>query len=45
VLLLDEAIGQNHKFAVGSGHALPSALIEAIILALWALAELLISPL
>jgi hypothetical protein len=45
VLLLDEALAQNHKFAIGSGHALPSALIEAMILALWALVELLISPL
>jgi hypothetical protein len=45
VLLFDEAIGQNHKFAIGSGHALPSALIEVMILALWALVELLISPL
>ena len=45
VLLLDEALTQNHKFAIGSGHALPSALMEAMILALWALAELMISPL
>jgi hypothetical protein len=41
VLLLDEAIGQAHKFALGSGHEVPSALLEITIIALWILAELL----
>ena len=41
VLLLDEAIGQAHKFALGSGHEAPSALLEIMIIALWLLIELL----
>ena len=41
VLLLDEATAQAHKFSLGSGHEVPSALIEVIILLLWLLAELL----
>ena len=40
VLLLDESVGQVHKFALGSGHFLESALLEILILACWAVAEL-----
>lgn len=40
-LLLDEALAQAHKFAMGSGHFVPSALVEIVILLLWALAELI----
>jgi len=40
VLLLDESVAQAHKFALGSGHFLESALIEVLILACWAIAEL-----
>jgi len=43
VLLLDEALAQSHKFALGSGHEIPSALIEVEIILLWILAELLAS--
>jgi len=43
VLLLDEALAQNHKFALGSGHEIPSALLEIIIILVWILAELLAS--
>jgi hypothetical protein len=39
--LLDEAIGQAHKFALGSGHEVPSALLEIMIIALWILIEFL----
>jgi len=41
VLLLDESVGQSHKFALGSGHFVPSILIETAIILLWILAELL----
>jgi hypothetical protein len=34
ILLLDETIGQARKFALGSGHEAPSALLEAMIIAL-----------
>lgn len=40
-ILLDEALVQTHKFALGSGHSIPSALLEVTIFLLWALAELL----
>ena len=43
VFLLDEALAQQHKFAMGSGHFLPSLAIELIILALWLLIELAIA--
>ncbi|MEM3953398.1 MAG: hypothetical protein QXT92_00410 [Nitrososphaerota archaeon] len=42
VWLLDEAIGQRNKFAIGSGHFKASALVEVLILALWILVELLL---
>ena len=41
MLLIDEAVGQTHKFALGSGHEVQSALIEVLIIAVWVLAELL----
>jgi hypothetical protein len=41
MLLIDESVGQNHKFSLGSGHEVPSMIIEVIILALWILVELL----
>ncbi|MEM1530976.1 MAG: hypothetical protein QXI05_05550 [Candidatus Bathyarchaeia archaeon] len=40
-LLLDEALAQNHKFAMGSGHFQASLLIEIMILLLWCWAELI----
>jgi hypothetical protein len=43
VLLLDEAIAQNHKFAIGSGHEIPSFLILVEILLIWVLIELLVA--
>ncbi|MEM1557966.1 MAG: hypothetical protein QXT26_05680 [Thermoproteota archaeon] len=42
VWLLDEAIGQKHKFAVGSGHFLESLIIELIILLIWLMVEVLL---
>jgi hypothetical protein len=42
MLLIDESVGQNHKFSLGSGHEIPSMAIEVLIVALWILAELLI---
>jgi hypothetical protein len=41
MLLIDESVAQNHKFGLGSGHEVPSLIIEVIIIALWILAELL----
>ena len=38
---IDEGVGQQHKFALGSGHFLESALLEVLIILLWVLAELL----
>jgi hypothetical protein len=40
IWLIDEAVAQNHKFAIGSGHEVPSMLLEVLILLLWALIEL-----
>jgi hypothetical protein len=42
MLLIDESVGQNHKFSLGSGHEIPSLAIEVFIVALWILAELLV---
>lgn len=42
VWLLDEAIGQRDKFAIGSRHFKASVLVEVLILALWILTELLL---
>jgi len=41
MLLIDEAVGQTHKFALGSDHEVQSTLIEVLIIAVWALAELI----
>jgi len=41
MLLIDESVGQNHKFSLGSGHEIPSMIIEVLIVALWILAEFL----
>jgi len=43
VLLLDEGLAQQHKFALGSDHFEESLMIEIIILLLWMLGELLLS--
>ena len=44
-LFLDEGIGQQHKFALGSGHFRESLCLELIILSVWVLLELLASVL
>lgn len=35
ILLIDEAVAQNHKFSLGSGHEVESLIIELFILLLW----------
>lgn len=39
-LLIDEGVAQEHKFAIGSGHFIPSTIIEVVIISLWILSEL-----
>ena len=39
--LIDEGVGQQHKFSMGSGHFRESMLIESLIILIWILVELL----
>ncbi|MEM1548719.1 MAG: hypothetical protein QXM02_06860 [Thermoproteota archaeon] len=42
VWLLDEAVGQEHKFSIGSKHFLKSLIVELAILLVWLLVEVLL---